>query len=96
MIKIIVILVAIYIAGGIYRIIFDFRQPSINQPDYVRHPSLGLILLVMVMWFPFLVMDIKNIGIRRMWKEHKRMANLAKKEREIRKSERDIFKGGNK
>jgi len=48
----------------------------------------------MVMWLPFLIIDIKNIGIRRMWKQHKRLASLAKKEREIKKLERDIFKGG--
>lgn len=88
MIKIIIILILIYIAGGIYRIVSDFRQPFINKPDYVRNPRLSLFLFIMIMWFPLLIMDIRQTGIKRLWKENRRMARLAKLERKTKKLER--------
>ena len=93
MLKIIAILILIYIAGGIYRIVSDFRQPLINKPDYVRNPRLSLFLFIMIMWFPLLIMDIKQIGIKRLWKQNRRTARLAKLERKTKKLERQFKQG---
>lgn len=50
---------AIYVLIGTFRVWSDFRQPIINQPDYVRRRSLPIILCVCFLW-PLLIWgDIK-------------------------------------
>ena len=40
MIIIVLILLFLYVVLGVARIISDFNQPSINQPHYVRNPTI--------------------------------------------------------
>ena len=40
----------IYLVIGVVRVVADFAQPVYNQPDYVRHPTLLMTLLVVVLW----------------------------------------------
>lgn len=41
---------AIYLTIGVLRTLSDFAQPVINQPHYVRHPTVAGILLSIVLW----------------------------------------------
>lgn len=44
----ILILLLVYSMFGISRIIRDFSQPFLNQPAYVRHPSIFFVLIVFI------------------------------------------------
>jgi len=52
--KVVLALIALYLLIGAFRIWLDFRQPIINQPDYVRRRNLPVILSLFVLW-PVLV-----------------------------------------
>jgi len=62
MIPIIIILILIYIVIGIYKVISDSRLRLIDQPDYIRHPKFLITLLIIIMWFPLLITELKNMA----------------------------------
>lgn len=51
---IIIITIAVYVLIGSFRVWLDFKQPIINQPDYVRRRNLPVVLSLFVLW-PLLV-----------------------------------------
>jgi len=55
----IIISSAIYVLIGAFRVWSDFRQPIINQPDYVRRRSLPIILCVCFLWPLLIWSDIR-------------------------------------
>jgi hypothetical protein len=54
MMKVALAFLAVYLLIGAFRVWLDFKQPIINQPDYVRRRSLPVILSLFVLW-PVLV-----------------------------------------
>ncbi len=46
----IAIVLVVYLAIGVFWVVDDFRQPVINQPEYVYHPRAVTIVLFIVTW----------------------------------------------
>lgn len=85
MIWAIIILFLIYIAMGIYRIVSDSRLSFMDQPDYIRHPKLGMYLFVVMLWpisdIDFFVRAIQVNGIRgflREWQEDRKRMKISR------------------
>jgi hypothetical protein len=89
MIPIIIILILIYIVIGIYKVISDSRLRLIDQPDYIRHPKFLITLLIIIMWFPLLITELKEYGVkhtleyRRRLKKREKRAKLERMERKM-------------
>ncbi len=84
------ILIFFYVVLGVSRIISDFNQPSINQPHYVRHPSITSIFIAFLFapffWWTEVTRPmskeskLKNKEFKELEKKHtKMMRNLFRK-----------------
>ena len=85
LIKIIIILIFIYLIGGIYKVVYDFRLASIDQPMYVRRFKLSGVIFAMIVWFPLLIMYVKTAGgitrylkLRKGFKKRTKIEKLSK------------------
>ena len=82
---IILILLIFYIISGVARIISDFNQPSINQPEYVHKPSLfGIVsafLLAPLFWWE----EIRHPIPKEMKEKNKKLKKLEQKSEELRR-----------
>ena len=63
--QIILLIIFLYLLGGLPKIVSDITKPSFNRPLYTRNPI--LVLFVLVAWLPLRVMQIKELGIKRLW-----------------------------
>jgi hypothetical protein len=82
-ITIILILLFLYVVLGVSRIISDFNQPSINQPHYVRNPSITGMLLAFLLapffWWTEVTdptpkeIKMRNKELKKLEKQNKRM-----------------------
>ncbi len=49
MLKVVLVLLAVYLLIGVIRVWLDFREPIHNQPHYVRHATLlGVLFAVLL------------------------------------------------
>ncbi len=81
--KIFLILLLIYIISGILRIIIDFKQPRINQPQYVCQPTI-LGILNAFLWSPLNWWDEIRHPLPKGEKEKlKKLKEMEKKSRRL-------------
>ena len=46
----IIIGLGLYVLIGLVVLASDYRQPKLNQPDYIRNPTFGMIASVILLW----------------------------------------------
>ena len=83
-IELILLVILLYILGGLPRIVSDVAKPSFDRPLYSRNPI--LILFTLVAWLPLRIMQIKKTGIKRLWqieRESKFLENFAETRRRL-------------
>ena len=83
MIAIILILLFLYVVLGVSRIVSDFSQPTIDQPHYVRNPSMAGMLLAFLLapffWWTEVTrptpkeIKMRNKELKQLEKKHKKL-----------------------
>jgi hypothetical protein len=71
------IVIAVYIGIGIAKILYDYKEPIYNQPDYIRHPNV-INYLITIIFSPYLWLQ-DFFYLRRMPKEERKKRKERKK-----------------
>lgn len=79
MIQIIVILIFVYVVIGIYKVVSDSRLRLIDQPGYIRNPKLKTTLVIIMIWLPLLIIELREFGIKNTWENRKRLKERKKR-----------------
>lgn len=77
--QIILIIIIVYVAFGVYKVVADSRRRLIDKPGYIRNPKLKTTLGVIILWLPLLIVDLKELGIKHMWENKKRLKGRNKR-----------------